>query len=276
MASNSFDYHRPDALTPAEITEKVLSLSVTKTSIPFAKQWPLTFLAGVYIALGGLFCTLFSSDAALPYAIQKFLGGAVFSLGLSLVVVAGAELYTGNTMIAAGAVDGRIRWQAVLKNWVFVWLGNAAGAVTVALLVYGSHIAETGPLARGMYGIALAKVSADWNVIFVKGILCNLLVCLGVWVAYAGRTVIDRVAGVMLPVAAFVALGFEHCIANLYFLPLAMMLKAGGLAVEGLDLGLLTWGAVAKNLTAATLGNTLAGVVLALLYRAAYARKSAD
>ena len=204
---------RPDALTPKEITEKVLGLGVTKSSMDLRTQLPLTVLAGFYIGLGGLFCTLFMSDSTLPFAVQKFMGGAVFSLGLYLVLVAGAELYTGNTMLAGAAVDGRISWGAAVMNWVRVWLGNFVGALALVTLVYFAHVADTGPMAKGMMSIAVGKLSADWTTIMIKGILCNLLVCLGVWVGYAGRTVVDKAVGVVLPVSAFVALGFEHCVA---------------------------------------------------------------
>ena len=128
-------------------------------------------------------------------------------------------------------------------------------------------------LANGLLGVAAGKLSAGWFTIFVKGILCNLLVCLGVWVGYAGRTVADKVLGVLLPVSAFVALGFEHCVANLYFLPLSMALSASGYVAEGIDPALFTWANVAKNLTAATLGNTVAGASLAMLYRASCAKR---
>lgn len=198
METNS----RPDALTTAEVLEKVLSGAVVKTSLPLGRQLPLAFLAGLYIGLGGLFATLFFSDASLSFAVQRFGAGAVFSLGLSLVLIAGAELYTGNTMIAAGAAEGRISWGATLLNWVRVWLGNALGALTLVVLVFFAHTADLGTMANGMLGVAAGKLSAGWFTIFVKGILCNLLVCLGVWVGYAGRTVADKVLGVLLPVSA--------------------------------------------------------------------------
>ena len=176
-------------------------------------------------------------------------------------------------MIAAGAAEGRITWGATFLNWVRVWLGNALGALTLVALVFFAHTADLGPMANGMLGVAAGKLSAGWFTIFVKGILCNLLVCLGVWMGYAGRSVADKVLGVLLPVSAFVALGFEHCVANLYFLPLSMVLSASGYVVEGIDPALFTWANVAKNLTAATLGNTVAGVTLAMLYRAACAKR---
>lgn len=263
-----------DALTPAEITEKVMAASRVKASLPLTRQLPLTFLAGVYIGLGALFCSLFQGDASLGWAVQKFMAGAVFSLGLSLVLTAGAELYTGNTMMAAGALDGRISWGATLGNWVRVWLGNALGAVALAVVVYLSHAAESGTAGVGIMSVAAGKMSASWWTIFWKGVLCNLLVCLGVWMGYAGRSVTDRCVGVLLPVAAFVALGFEHCVANLFFLPMALLLKASGFAPDGVNLAAIEMSALWMNLSAATLGNTVAGAALALLYRQAYGKRA--
>ena len=265
---------RVDSFSPAEVTAKVLDLAVSKTALSFGRQLPLTFLAGIYIGIGGIFSALFTGEAALPYAVQKFAGGGVFSVGLLLVLVAGAELFTGNTMIAAGAVDGRIGWGKTVENWVRVWLGNLLGALTLTALIYFSHVADSGNLARGILSTAAAKTAASWDVIFVKGILCNLLVCLGVWMGYAGRTVVDKAFAVFLPVTAFVALGFEHCVANMFFLPLAWLLVQSGVAPEGIALGTIDAVGILKNLSAATLGNIVAGAALALLYRKAYGAKN--
>lgn len=262
-----------DALTSSEITHKVLALSQTKTAMPWRTQLPLAYMAGLYIGLGGLFCTLFVSDATLPFAIQKFLGGVVFSLGLFLVLVAGAELYTGNTMIAAGAGNGLVSWRATVMNWIQIWFGNLLGALTLVFLVYHAHVADMGNMAQGMMAIAAGKLAPDWTTLFVKGILCNLLVCLGVWVGYAGRTVVDKCLGVILPVSAFVALGFEHCVANMYFLPMAFSLVADGYAPAGINLDLFTTANLVKNLTAATLGNTVGGAALAMIYAFAWKKR---
>ena len=231
---------RVDAFSPAEVTAKVLDLAVSKTALSFGRQLPLTFLAGIYIGIGGIFSALF----------------------------------TGNTMIAAGAVDGRIGWGKTVENWVRVWLGNLLGALTLTALIYFSHVADSGNLARGILSTAAAKTAASWDVIFVKGILCNLLVCLGVWMGYAGRTVVDKAFAVFLPVTAFVALGFEHCVANMFFLPLAWLLVQSGVAPEGIALGTIDAIGILKNLSAATLGNIVAGAALALLYRKAYGAKN--
>ena len=274
---------RPDALTPKEITEKVLGLGVTKSSMDLRTQLPLTVLAGFYIGLGGLFCTLFMSDSTLPFAVQKFMGGAVFSLGLYLVLVAGAELYTGNTMLAGAAVDGRISWGAAVMNWVRVWLGNFVGALALVTLVYFAHVADTGPMAKGMMSIAVGKLSADWTTIMIKGILCNLLVCLGVWVGYAGRTVVDvslETDNQLLEDVVVVGYGVQKkvnltgSVASIDFLPLAFVLKLSGYAPEGVPLDVITIENIVKNLSAATVGNTIAGVVLVLMYWAAFRKRA--
>ena len=260
---------KTDAFTPQEVTEKVLGLSVAKTSMPLRTQLPLAFMAGVYISLGALFSYLLSGDSTLPYALQRFGAGAVFSLGLSLVLIAGAELYTGNTMVAGGAVDGRISWGATLGNWVRVWLGNCLGALSIVAAVYFAHVADNPHFAKAIVATAQGKLALDWGTIFVKGILCNLFVCLGVWVGYAGRTVTDKVLGVLLPVSAFVAVGFEHCVANMFFLPMAFLVYSSG----GFDPALadvFTAANLFKNLSAATLGNTAAGMMLIIIYRTAF------
>ncbi len=265
-----------DAYTPAQVTEKVLGLAASKTALTWQRQLPLTALAGAYIGIAALFSSLVSGESAFPYAAQKLAAGAVFSVGLLLVVVAGAELFTGNAMIAAGAADGRISWRTAAGNWVRVWLGNLLGALVLVALVYFSHIADGGNVGRGLLSTAAAKVSAGWGAIFFKGILCNLLVCLGVWMSYAARGVADKMAAVFLPVTAFVALGFEHCVANMFFLPMAYLVKLSGFAPEGINTAAITIGAILKNLSAATLGNLVAGAALALLYRAAYAAKRSE
>lgn len=262
-----------DALTPAQITEKALSLSVVKTQMPWHTQIPLAILAGFFIGLGALFCSLSTADPTLSFAVKKIVSGLVFSLGLFLVVVAGAELYTGNTMVAGGAMDGRISWGATVGNWVRVWCLNFVGALALVTFVFFAHVADMGPMASGMMGIAVGKLTPDWTTLMFKGILCNLLVCLGVWLSFAARSVADRLAAVVLPVAAFVALGFEHCVANMYFLPMAYVLKLAGYAPAGVNLDVITLANIAKNLSAATVGNTIAGLLLVGLYRWAFAKR---
>ena len=253
-----------DAFSSAEVTEKIINLASVKTTMPWYRQLPLTVMAGIFISCGAIFSLLIFQDSTLPYAVQRLVAGMVFSLGLSLVMVVGAELFTGNTMIGGAAVEKKISWGAVLKNLVLVWLGNAIGSLLMVGLIYGAHVPDVANFHAGMIALAKAKMTPDWMTIFIKGILCNLLVCLGVWMGYAARSVADKVFGVMLPVAAFVALGFEHCVANMFFLPMGLLV--------GLDQPQrwMTVGNLVKNLSAATLGNIVGGAGLILMYRFAH------
>ncbi len=211
------------------------------------------------------------SDPTLGFATGQVLGGVVFALGLLLVVVAGAELFTGNNLIVMAWADGRIGSAEVLRNWVLVCAANFVGAAGLALLVYLSgHTAQAGgAIGAQVVKIALAKQSLPWHEAFFRGVLCNVLVCLAVWMAMAGRSVVDKAVAVVPPVAAFVAAGFEHSIANMYFFPLAMLVQAGdpALAVHA-----VTWGGLGRNLLPVIAGNLLGGSVLVglsyhLIYR---------
>ena len=211
-----------EALTPAQITQKAEDLGVTKTEMSFGRSFALSIMAGAFIAMGAMFFSLVVGDPALPFAIQRVLGGFLFCLGLILVVVAGAELFTGNTMIVMTAASKRIKWSAVWKNWIVVFFGNFLGALVIVGLVFLSDMSAMngGQVGQTMVSVAAGKMHADWLVLFAKGIMCNFLVCLGVWMAYASKTVADKILAVVFPITAFVACGFEHCVANMFFLPI--------------------------------------------------------
>jgi len=204
-------FPKSDSLSPAEIEEKAEGLGVTKTSMSFTQSFMLSIMAGAFIAMGAMFFLLVSGDPDLPFAIQRVLGGALFSLGLLLVVVCGAELFTGNTMIVMSAASKKISWGAVLKNWVVVFVGNFVGALIIVGLVYlsGMHTMNGGIVGQTMVNVASSKMTPDWLTLFAKGIMCNFLVCLAVWIGYAGKTVADKMLGILLPIAAFVACGFQ-------------------------------------------------------------------
>ena len=211
-----------------------------------------------------LMFTLVASDAGLGFATSRLLGGLVFSLGLFMVVVAGAELFTGNNLLAMAWASGRITSAELLRNWAVVAAANLAGAVGLALLVrLADHGAlNDGAVARTAVRIATAKVELSWPVAFFRGVLCNVLVCMAVWLAMAARSVADKLAAVVLPVTAFVAAGFEHSIANMYFFPLAMLLGAPITVADAL-----------RNLVPVIAGNIAGGSVLvALVYWAIYLR----
>jgi formate/nitrite transporter len=253
-----------DAYSPREIAQRVQDVCLVKARMPLLQLVMLGILAGAFIGLGALYAVIVMSDAALPHALQRVLGGVVFSLGLLLVVVAGAELFTGNNLIAMAWADGCLSTRDVLVNWTVVCAANFAGAVGLAALVLLSGHAEQ--YASAYLRIAEAKGSLSLQEAFFRGVLCNVLVCMAVWMTLAGRSVADKLLAIVLPISAFVAAGFEHSVANMYLLPLAEMLKAGaGQPVE------LAW--LWRNLLPVIAGNLVGGSVLvALVYYVIYRR----
>jgi formate/nitrite transporter len=253
-----------DAYTPREIAQRVQDVCMLKARLPFLQLAMLGILAGGFIGLGSLYYVVVVSDPTLGFAAQRVLGGVVFSLGLLLVVVAGAELFTGNNLIAMAWADGCLSTRDVLANWVVVCAANFAGAVGLAALVYWSGHAEQ--YAATYLKIAAAKSSLSLAEAFFRGVLCNVLVCMAVWMTLAGRSVTDKFIAIVFPISAFVAAGFEHSIANMYFFPLGMMLQAA--AGEPVSLAWL-W----TNLVPVIAGNLVGGSVLvALVYYVVYRR----
>ncbi|HEY0328473.1 MAG TPA: formate/nitrite transporter family protein [Rhodopseudomonas sp.] len=262
-----------DAYSPAEIQDKVEKLGVKKARMPFLPEFMLSIIAGGSIGLGGMFFVIVLADATLGFAIQRVLGGVVFSLGLALVMIGGAELFTGNCLIVMAWWNGQIRTGEVIRNWIVVWVGNLVGALGLVFLLYMAHFADlnNGGTGTAMLKLAIGKMSPDAVTIFFKGILCNLLVCLGVWLAYASRSVADKMAGMVLPVACFVAAGFEHCVANMFFLPMAWLLAETGHVPAGLDVSVITLFNIMHNIIPATLGNIVGGAgFVGLIYWAIY------
>lgn len=257
-----------DAYSPREIAQRVQDVCVAKSRLSLLQLAMLGILAGAFIGLGALFSVLVLSDASLGFAASRVLGGVVFSLGLLLVVVAGAELFTGNNLLAMAWADGCMSTRDVLTNWGVVCLANFAGALGLAAIVYLSgHTAMNGGAVGKTYlAIAAAKSSLSLTEAFFRGMLCNVLVCMAVWMTLAGRSVTDKFIAIVFPISAFVAAGFEHSIANMYLLPLAEMLKAGaGQPVE------LAW--LWSNLAPVIAGNLVGGSVLvALVYYVIYRR----
>lgn len=264
------DIYGHDAYSPDQIAERIEGIGVSKAHLPAVKVTALGVLAGGFIGLGALFYTIVVADPSLGFAAQRVLGGVVFSLGLILVVVAGAELFTGNNLMVMSWVTCRISTSLLLRNLVIVFFANAIGAIGLAGLVALSGHGEFGggKIENAAIKIASAKVSIGFAEAFFKGILCNMLVCLAVWLAMAGRSVTDKVLAIIFPISAFVAAGFEHCVANMYFVPLGIFL-AGDTGPEG-----LTWGAfIVNNLLPVTMGNILGGAgLVGLIYHVIYRR----
>jgi formate/nitrite transporter len=260
-----------DAYSPQEIAERIESVGVRKARLALLPMTALGVLAGGFIGLGALYYNLVVSDSTLGFAASRVLGGVAFSLGLILVVVAGAELFTGNNLMVMARVHGKITTRLLLRNLAVVYAANFAGAAGLAALVAWSGHGQMNQGAVGSTAIAIgtAKCSLGFAEAFFKGILCNLLVCLAVWLAMAGRHVTDRIIAIIFPVSAFVAAGFEHSIANMYFVPLALFL-AGDAAPPA-----LTWSAfLMHNLLPVTLGNLAGGAgMVGLVYHVIYGRE---
>jgi formate/nitrite transporter len=271
--ADSTELYGSDAYAPAEIARRIESVGVSKARLPTLPLLMLGMLAGAFIGLGALLFVLVKSDATLGFASGAILGGLVFSLGLLLVVVAGAELFTGNNLLAMAWADGRISSVEVLRNWVLVCLANFVGAAGLAVLVYASGHTELngGAIGQQVVKIALAKQELSPAQAFFRGVLCNVLVCMAIWMAMAGRSVVDKAVAVVPPIMAFVAAGFEHSIANMYLMPLAMLLQQFG------PLGAtpaVTWGGMLGNLLPVIAGNLVGGSVLVgLTYYVIYGRQ---
>jgi len=257
-----------DAYAPREIAARVVEVGVGKARLSTPTLLLLGMLAGAFIGLGAMMSTLVASDASLGFAASRLLAGVVFSLGLVLVIVAGAELFTGNNLIAMAWAAGRVTSGQLLRQWCLACVGNFVGALGLAGLVWlsGQWAFNGGAVGRTAVSIALARTALPWHEAFVRGLLCNVLVCMAVWMAFAGRSVVDKVVAVVFPVTAFVAAGFEHSIANMYLLPLAMLLGAPIAAQQ-----------VAANLAVVIAGNLVGGSVLvAGVYWVVYLRGAAE
>jgi formate/nitrite transporter len=261
-----------DCYSPKEVAEKVENVGVAKAGLPLLSMAALGVLAGGFIGLGALYFTIIASDPALPFAITRVLGGVVFSLGLILVIIAGAELFTGNNLLVMAWVAGRISTATLLKNFAVVFTANFVGAAGLAALVAlsGHGKMASGALAQTAIAIAANKCALPFGEAFIKGILCNVLVCLAIWIAMAGRNVTDKILAVIFPISAFVAAGFEHSVANMYFIPLGILLnaQAGAEAMTSLD-----WSALVRSLIPVTLGNLVGGAgMVGLVYHVIYRR----
>ena len=247
------------AMTPASMELKNERVAETKAKTDVVSALVLSVMAGAFISMGATFMLVVKSDAALPFAATQLLGGFAFTLGLFLILAAGAELFTGNCLMVMGPLAGRFSWKRLLASWALVLFGNLVGSVLAAGLVLAAGVASANGGAVGEAAITVAegKAALDWGVAFARAILCNMLVCLAVWVGHAATSVTDKFFSALLPVMAFMAAGFEHCVANMFFLPYALMLQATGTCTGSVEIA-----GVVSNLTAATLGNLVGGVVL--------------
>lgn len=253
------DTHLPDAYKPKEMAALVEQAGVAKAALPAAQMFVLAMLAGAFIGFGAAAYTMVMTGAELGFGPARFLGGVVFSLGLVLVIVGGAELFTGNALMVMAAVDGKIGTGALLRNWVIVWCGNLAGALGLAVAFHFTGL-YAGAMGQTAVKIAETKAALSPLAELARAALCNALVCLAVWLTFASRDTTGKILAILFPIPAFVLLGLEHSVANMFFFPQAW--SAG--AVISLK-------AVAQNLALTTLGNVIGGAGgVALAYRFAY------
>jgi formate transporter len=259
-----------DALLPREMAKKAEDVGVAKARSDPLTTFVLAVLAGAFIALGAVFATTTLADSSsVPYGVARLAAGVTFSLGLILVVVAGAELFTGNNLISMAWSSGRVTTLQVLRNWATVYVGNFVGAVATAGLVYygRQYTFGHGEVGRAALTIASTKTSLGFGQAVVLGALCNALVCLAVWLCYSARTTTDKIVAIVPPIAAFVACGFEHSVANMYFIPYGLFVKHDTAFVATLAnppaQSSLSWVAFLRdNLLPVTIGNIVGGAVM--------------
>ena len=264
-----------DSLLPIEMARKCEFLGEKKANLNFASTLVLSILAGAFIGLGGMFYTVAvtTGDVEVSFGTKKLLGGLAFSLGLILVIVAGAELFTGNNLISMAWASRRISTKELIRNWSVVYVGNFIGSVGIASLAHVSNLADQGGGAVGQTMLSIAEYKCELNGThaFAAGIGCNVLVCLAVWLCLSARSVTDKIVAIVFPITAFVATGMEHCVANMYFIPVAMM---GELATDSNSLTIGNF--ILQNLIPVTLGNIFGGSVLVgLVYWFVYLRNEA-
>jgi formate transporter len=273
---------RIDALLPQEMATRAEYLGERKAEMPLLTMFSLAVLAGAFIALGAMFATTAAAgtSAVLPYGVVRILTGLVFCLGLILVIVGGAELFTGNNLIVMAWASGKVSTGSLLRNWTIVYLGNFVGSIATAVMVFSSkqYLFGGGSVGLTALGIANAKMQLGFIQAIALGVLCNILVCLAVWLTFSARSTIDKIAAIIFPITAFVAAGFEHSIANMYFVPMGILIENFDPSFAGaanLDLSGLTWGAfLVKNLLPVTIGNVIGGsVFVAAVYWSIFLRR---
>jgi formate/nitrite transporter len=255
-----------DAYPPREIARKVERLGVAKARTDALTLLALAVLAGAFISLGALFYTVVVTQPRSGFGATRLLGGASFSLGLILTVVAGAELFTGNNLLAMAWASRLVRTRDVVRNWLLAYVGNVIGCLGTVLWVVWGDLASLGGGAVGAAALEIASAKAGLapGAAFARGVLCNALVCLAVWLAMGGRSVADKILAILFPITAFVAVGLEHSIANWFFLPFGLALdEQGAVSVAG----------AGRNLALVTAGNVVGGTLLvAGVYWVAYLR----
>jgi formate transporter len=259
-----------DAVPPAGMAHKAEEVGETKAGMSAANTLALGVLAGAFIAMGAIFATTVTAGgSSLPYGVSRLLAGVAFSLGLILVVVAGAELFTGNNLIVMAWASRRVSTARLLRNWTLVYIGNFAGAIATAGILYvgKQYTFGKGAVGEQALSIAAGKTSLGFVQAIALAAFCNALVCLAVWLAYSARTTADKILAIVPPISAFVASGFEHSVANMFFIPMGLFVKANHAFVAAheapANLGNLTWSRFLwANLLPVTIGNVIGGALM--------------
>jgi formate transporter len=276
---------RIDALLPQEMATRAEYIGARKAEMSTLTTFSLAILAGAFIALGAVFATTVAAGTSgvLPFGVAKLLTGLVFCLGLILVVVGGAELFTGNNLIVMAWASGKVTGRALLRNWLIVYLGNFVGSFGTAVLVMLSqqYVFGGGLVGETALKIAVSKVNLGFGQAIALGVLCNALVCLAVWLTFSARSTIDKIAAIIFPITAFVAAGFEHSVANMYFIPFGLLIKdfdPAFVSDKAINVSSLTWGSfLVNNLLPVTIGNIIGGAVLvAAIYWSIFLRRRED
>jgi formate/nitrite transporter len=273
-----------DAILPASMALRAEQSGIKRANTDPVTVLILSVLAGAFISFGAIFATTVTAGEALPYGVARLLTGLVFSAGLLMVIIAGAELFTGNNIIVMAWASGKVKTRALLLNWILSFAGNFVGAILTAALMFYTTQFTFGDGAVGLVALntANAKVSLAFIPALTLGIMCNALVCLAVWMCFSARTNVDRVVTAVPPIAAFAAAGFEHCIANIYFIPMGLFIKAGAphsfwsaIGKSASDFPELTWSNFfVGNLLPVTIGNIIGGsIMIAAVYWFVYLRK---
>lgn len=276
-----------DAYAPAQMAARVEKAGIIKGNLDFISTFTLAVLAGAFIAFGAVLYTYVIHDSQLSIGLTKLIGGLVFCLGLILVIIAGAELFTGNNLIVMAYVSRKVTLEQLLRNWIIVFIGNLVGSLAIVFLIWLSRQWTSADSSVGVKALMIAnsKVNLAFWQAFSKGILCNILVCLAVWLCFSGRSVTDKILAIIFPITAFVALGFEHSVANMYFIPAGLLIKQSPQVLEAAqnalgqapDLSRLTIpGFLLHNLLPVSIGNIIGGgFLVAVIYWFVYLRRSA-
>jgi formate/nitrite transporter len=271
-----------DAFPPPGMAGKAEGVGVKKSSLDFLTMFALAILAGAFIGVGAIYATtVLAGTATLPYGVARLLGGLVFSTGLILVVVGGAELFTGNNLIVMAFASRKVSVGGLLRNWVIVYVGNFVGSIATAYIMFLSKQYTFGSGAVGITALSVgnSKCSLQFIQAVALGIMCNALVCMAVWLCFSARSTTDKILAIIPPISAFVAAGFEHSVANMYFIPVALFISTDSAWLTSLGdkapkIASLTWGNFfIANLLPVTIGNIIGGAVMVgLVYWFAYLR----